>query len=57
MPLPTPQTCPKCGRPSLMPTKSLRFDTGDGETSLRIVLECQACRRAVVREGEEAVVN
>lgn len=50
MPTPNPQACPKCGRHTLNTTKTITFQIPDGETSLRMVLECSHCKRAVIQE-------
>lgn len=52
MPVAPPQVCPKCGRHTLHTTKTIKFVIPDGETSLRTVLECSHCKRAVIREAE-----
>lgn len=52
MPVAPAQPCPKCGRQTLNTTKTIKFEIPDGETSLRMVLECSHCKRAVIREAE-----
>lgn len=53
MPTPHPQACPKCGRDTLFTTKTLKFQPVDGETSLRMVLECSHCKRAIIQAASE----
>ncbi|HEY9856742.1 MAG TPA: hypothetical protein V6D05_13445 [Stenomitos sp.] len=51
MPVAPSDLCPKCGRDTLNTTKTIKFEIPDGETSLRMVLECTHCKRAVIREA------
>lgn len=52
--IPHSQPCPKCGRHTLTTTKTITFQIPDGETSLRMVLECSHCKRAVIQEAPPA---
>lgn len=52
MPVAPSQPCPKCGRNTLNTTKTIKFEIPDGETSLRMVLECSYCKRAVIQEAD-----
>ncbi len=52
MPVAPSQLCPKCGRHTLNTTKTIKFVIPDGETSLRMVLECSHCKRAVIQEAD-----